>query len=194
MGRKFLAFLCFFSFFIFLPPTPIKAACHPTVWCSGQISYPCCKGVAAYTCSVSKTSNIPNVGNNCCDAPAECPAGTYPMSSSSWGNPDGVDPFCNAQVGSVRTALGCIPASDPKALVNQIITWTLSLAAGLSLVTLLYAGYVTTTAGGDVKRVHQAREMITSTFLGLAYIVLAVAILNFLGLRILGLGAIGFGV
>jgi hypothetical protein len=101
--------------------------------------------------------------------------------------------FTSPQSG-IRTALGCIPANDPKALVNKIITWTLSLAAGLSLVTLLYAGYVTTTAGGDVKRVHQAREMITSTFLGLAYIVLAVAILNFLGLRILGLGAIGFSV
>jgi len=188
--------LVFFLFWIvflasFIPAGHVSATCVPPGLDWRLL--PTCDGTGhVMWCTVTAPLSPPNPVQ-CCDEASEC---TGHQKGHIGGTGDSISLYCNhnTQIGSIRTAIGCINASDPKALINQIVTWTISLAAGLSLATLFYAGFVMTTSGGDTKRVHAARESVTSTLLGLAFIVLAVIILNFLGLRILDLGAIGFGV
>lgn len=119
----------------------------------------------------------------CCDTTTEC--ADYLVTA---------DPFCGGEVGTIRTALGCIHASDPKALINQIVTWAVGIAAGAAFVTIAYSGFLMTTAAGDVKKVNEAKSFLMSALLGLALITLAVLILNFVGIQIFGLGGFGFSV
>jgi hypothetical protein len=192
--QKVFLFVTFSLLLVIIGPSPSLASCVAPPMCTGSsgVSLPCCTNTGkAISCSYNKNYNTPT---QCCDLDTECPSTTHAVSSSSWGDPDGVSPFCHAQPGMIRTAIGCIPASDPKALINQVVVWSVSLAGGLSLATLIYAGFIMTTAGGDVKRVKEAQDSISSTLLGLAFIVLATVILNFLGVRILQMTSMGFGV
>ena len=94
----------------------------------------------------------------------------------------------------IRTAIGCIQAASPRAMINQIVGWTVGLAAGAALVTIVFAGFTFTTAAGDPKKIAQAKTFLFSALSGLALLVLAVVLLNFIGVRILGLDQLGFGV
>jgi hypothetical protein len=107
---------------------------------------------------------------------------------------DGINQNCGGTSNpGIRTAIGCIPI-NPKSLVNLIVSWTAGLGGGVALLMIFYAGFVMTTAGGDLKKVSQARTIITSAVIGLAIIVLAVLILNFLGVSVFGLNTLGFKV
>jgi hypothetical protein len=189
MSGKTIFFLFLFSLLIF--PAAIFASCvNPQQ--VGDPPHPACIGYSQkpVTCQNSSHS-IPPLG--CCDSGSECPASTNPIATGVAAY-DNVSLFCNGSIGLIRTALGCIPASNPKALINLLVTWSVSVATGLSLATLFYAGFIMTTAGGDTKKIAQARESITSTVLGLALIALGVMVINFFGMRVFGLGVMGFGV
>ena len=93
----------------------------------------------------------------------------------------------------INTAIGCIP-TDPKGLVGLLVSWTAGIGGGIALLMIFYAGFVLTTAGGDLKKVSSAKTILTSAVIGLVIILLAVVILNFLGARIFNLDQIGFNV
>jgi hypothetical protein len=112
------------------------------------------------------------------------------------GSGDNVGIFCNPddpQAG-ILTALGCIQANKPKDLINQIVSWSLSIAAVSALFTLVYSGFTYVTSAGDVKKVAQAKSFLVATLSGLLVIVLAVVLLNFVGVQVLGLSSFGFGI
>lgn len=105
---------------------------------------------------------------------------------------DETDIFCNSTPGNIRTALGCINASEPRTLINQIVTWSVGIAALASFVAIAYAGFLMVTASGDVKRVNDAKSFLMSALIGLALVALAVLIFNFVGVRIFGADTFGF--
>ncbi len=117
----------------------------------------------------------------CCSDQAEC---------------DRHNPFfgCTSPNGglAIKTALGCIDTSDPKAMTNQIIKWSLSLGGLLGMVIIVYAGFTITTASGDPKKIAQGRDLIVAAVTGITLIALAVVILNFIGSQILGISLFGF--
>jgi hypothetical protein len=101
--------------------------------------------------------------------------------------------YCS-DVGTIRTALGCIRASDPQALITQLVRWAIGIAAGAAIFTIAYSGFLITTAGGDVKKVNEGKNWLVTSLLGLLLISIAMLLLNFIGVRILGLQDFGFGV
>ncbi len=68
------------------------------------------------------------------------------------------------------------------------------MATGIAILTLIYASFQIVTAAGDAKRVQAGKELITASIGGLILIVMGVVILNFLGVKILGLGSLGFNI
>ncbi len=107
---------------------------------------------------------------------------------------DTTEVFCNSTPGNVRTSIGCINASEPKTFINQIVTWSVGIAAGAAFVTIAYAGFLMVTASGDPKRVNDAKSFMVSALLGLVIISIAILIFNFVGVRIFGTGSFGFSV
>jgi hypothetical protein len=107
---------------------------------------------------------------------------------------DGVQIFCDHQIGFVSTAIGCIPASQPLAFINLFLTYSVRLAAILVLLSAIQAGFIFITAAGDAKKVAQARDILSRAVMGVAIIALSVVLLNFLGVHVLGLHLFGFSV
>lgn len=186
-----LLFVCFFTvtpvfFSVHSAPTPT-----PVLRC-GYNNQLCCPNNKCLnsgdTCYHLYTWAL---GGSFCMNPAQYAA----WKTATQNKDDLVNRFCTANgvYPGVRTALGCIP-STPKGLINLIVAWTAFLGGGTALLTIFYAGFIMTTAGGDVKKVNSAKHTITYAVIGLAIIILAVIILNFIGVRIFGLNNFGFGV
>ena len=57
---------------------------------------------------------------------------------------------------------------------------------------IVYAGFQMATAAGDPKRVKASQELLTAALGGLILIVISIALLNFLGVTVLGLDLFGF--
>jgi hypothetical protein len=91
----------------------------------------------------------------------------------------------------VYTGLGCINTEN-KIFITQILTLLTGAGGGIALLIIIFAGFQMATAGGDPKKVQAAKELITSALVGLSFIALGVAILNAIGVNVLGLRDIGF--
>ncbi len=115
-----------------------------------------------------------------------CLSFLYPLPvSAEWctpGNP----------TSGVRTALGCLQIITPTAFISQLLPWLMGMAGLIALLTIVYAGFLIITAGGDPKKITAGKEIIFTSITGLVFIALTVLLLNFIGVRILQLGPEGF--
>ncbi len=85
------------------------------------------------------------------------------------------------QVGAVGTTAGvgsAATASLPD-VVGRVINVVLGFIGILLLIYILYAGFLWMTAGGEDKKVEQAKTMIKNSIIGLLIIIAAFAITNF---------------
>lgn len=98
----------------------------------------------------------------------------------------------------VMTPFGCLAftsSSGPvRSMIEILLAWGVGLATGIALLTLIFAAFQITTATGDAKRVQAGRELVTASVGGLILIAMGIVILNFLGVRILGLDSLGFNI
>lgn len=92
--------------------------------------------------------------------------------------------------GGVWTAFGCISRS-PESIIERLITVGLGMGGGVALLMFLAGGFILTTSQGEPKRVSDAKEMITSSVIGLVFVIFSVTILQFIGVTILRIP--GFG-
>jgi hypothetical protein len=88
--------------------------------------------------------------------------------------------------------LRCIPA-----VMGNVITFALIASGVVALFFVILAGAKLVTSGGDQKKVDSARKTLTWAIIGLVIILLAIFLVNFIGV-ITGTGecvntAIGFG-
>lgn len=90
----------------------------------------------------------------------------------------------------VWTAVGCIKR-EPEAMIANIIKIGLITGGGVALLSILAAGFIFTTSTGDAKKIEQAKELITNSIIGLIFIIFSIAILQFIGYRVLRIP--GFG-
>lgn len=80
--------------------------------------------------------------------------------------------FANAEVTFGATTL--------KAYVENIYRWSIGMGATLSVLMLVYAGYLLMTSAGNSQQTGQAKEVIVGTLSGLALLAGAALILNLL--------------
>ncbi len=92
---------------------------------------------------------------------------------------------CNGGTG-IKTGLGCTP-TDPTGLVEKILGIAIGVASGIALLLLISGAFKVLTSSGDPKSVMEGKDTITSAIAGLLLILLSVAILNIIGIKILGI-------
>jgi len=100
-------------------------------------------------------------------------------------------PSNNEKDGGIYTNLGCVPF-ETNAFASGAMKWGASLGGGIAFLVLAYAAFLYTASGGDPKKVQAARELIVALIGGIALIIFAVMLLNYLGVNILSLGNLGF--
>lgn len=90
----------------------------------------------------------------------------------------------------IWTAVGCIKTT-PEAIVQAVVRVGLSTGGGVGLLMFLAGSFMYSISQGDPKRTNDARDMITSSAIGLLFIIFSVSILQFIGVQILRIP--GFG-
>jgi hypothetical protein len=85
-----------------------------------------------------------------------------------------------------------LPATDIRVIVANIIKYALGLLGLVTLVMMLYGGFMWMTAGGNEEQIAQAKRILVNAVIGLAIILSAYAIVIFVS-RLLGIGAGGGG-
>lgn len=163
----FLIYIFLGIFLAFVRPSSVSATC------------------VRYT--INSTSSMCLTGTHCpapidhlcCDSMAEC---------------DLQNPFCGGPGGSsyIKTAIGCLRVSDPTYFVNQILGWGITLAAGIAFLVLIYGGFLIATSTGDANRVKMGQQYLLSALAGLVLIAISTLLLNFIGVKILGINPFGF--
>ncbi len=89
-------------------------------------------------------------------------------------------------VPEIETGLGNF-CPEPTALVEKILQVAIGVSSGIALLLLISGAFKVLTSSGDPKALMEGRETITSAIAGLLLILLSVAILNIIGIRILGI-------
>jgi hypothetical protein len=84
----------------------------------------------------------------------------------------------------VETALGKIDTDSAK-FVQKIFSIVLGLAGGIALVMIILSGYKFMSSGGNPEKVKAAQEQLTSSIVGLLFIIFAFVILQIIGVDIL---------
>ncbi|NCO12462.1 MAG: hypothetical protein COZ34_03190 [Candidatus Pacebacteria bacterium CG_4_10_14_3_um_filter_34_15] len=90
----------------------------------------------------------------------------------------------------VWTAIGCIKR-DPQIIIKKLITVSLQVGGGFTLITFLVAGFIFSTSQGSPERVKSAKEMMTASVMGLIFVIFSVSVLQFIGWSVLKIP--GFG-
>ncbi|MBP6913121.1 MAG: hypothetical protein KBC00_00735 [Candidatus Levybacteria bacterium] len=85
----------------------------------------------------------------------------------------------------IPTALGIKISTEPQFFVRDIFTIVLSIGGVAAVLFFIRAGYTIMTSAGNKEKVGQAREQITAAITGLIFIILSIAILEFIGVNIL---------
>ena len=83
-----------------------------------------------------------------------------------------------------ESAIGII-STDVTGFVRKLFAVLLSISGGLILLLLMYSGYQILTSQGNQDKLKEARERITSTIIGLLFLVLSLIILEIIGVDLL---------
>ena len=114
-------------------------------------------------------------------------SGPIPTPLPTWVLPT---PPCGAWDGtkctSINTALGEI-GTQPKTIITRIFSIILGLSGGIAFLTIVSGSYAIMTSQGNPEKVQAAKEIITSTIVGLVFVILSIVILEIIGVDILGI-------
>jgi len=78
-----------------------------------------------------------------------------------------------------------LPTEDLETTITDIIQWVLGFLALVAVIMVIYGGFVWLTAAGNEERVASAKKVISAAIIGLVIILLAWAIVWFIGQNIL---------
>jgi len=113
-------------------------------------------------------------------------------------NPAPTPAYCNtnAPTSSVKnpcpgsvcdTAFGKIDVTNGSGFVKTLFQILLSLSGGIALLIIIFAGFSMALSQGNPEKIKGAQETLTSAIVGLLFIILSVAILQIIGVDILGI-------
>jgi len=90
----------------------------------------------------------------------------------------------------INTAIGCIPVfsdDNQTALASWIIRWAVGIGGGIAFLLILYAGFQIITSQGVPDKIKAGQELITAAISGLLLLIFSVFILEYIGVKIIGL-------
>lgn len=94
-------------------------------------------------------------------------------------------------IDEIDTAIGCIPvlneATGQEDFIIYVVRWSMGIAGGIAFLLILLAGFQIMTSQGNPERLKAGQELLTSAIAGLILLIFSVFILEFIGVRILGL-------
>lgn len=96
------------------------------------------------------------------------------------------------QLGLQYGSLSGLSARDPRLTAALLIRTALGVLGTVAVVIMVYAGFLWMTAGGNDEKVGEAKKWIYASVIGLAIILSAYALANFVVYSLVG--ATGFGV
>lgn len=100
-----------------------------------------------------------------------------------------LSPFCkiNGNDG-IDTALGCISFdTENGGLVSSLLGVAIGLGGGIALLLILYGIFIITTSAGIPEKLKEGKELISSAIAGLLFIIMAIFLMNLIGIKILSL-------
>ncbi len=183
-SKLFLSLLLVTTFF-FSSFTYIHAACDAVNVMGGGV------GNRAVACWQIKPGAFYS-----CDTDIECrniingiappPGGVVPFNQ----NAAAPMPTCIAPDGTkgINTALGCISYDATKGgFVQSLLTIIIGLGGGVALLLILYGVFIVTSSAGIPEKLKSGNEIITSAVAGLLFIIMAIFLMNLIGIKILAL-------
>ncbi|MEK7605010.1 MAG: pilin [Patescibacteria group bacterium] len=87
---------------------------------------------------------------------------------------------------SIWSAIGPLN-TDSFSFIGQLFAILLSISGGIALLLIIRSGYQLMTSQGNPEKVKEARERLTSVFVGLLFLVLSIIILEVIGVDLLNL-------
>lgn len=97
---------------------------------------------------------------------------------------------CVASSGTqgINTALGCISFdAESGGFVRSLLGVLIGLGGGVALLLILYGVFIVTTSAGIPDKLNQGKEIISSAVAGLVFIILAIFLMQLIGVQILAL-------
>lgn len=103
------------------------------------------------------------------------------------------DFFCNSsgeavddpESGEIFTAIGCVPADELQEFTEFTVRWSIGIAGGITLLLIIYSGYLYTTSKGNPQKIQAAKELITAAVGGLLFLILSATLLRLVSSNIL---------
>lgn len=88
----------------------------------------------------------------------------------------------------INTALGCISFdASGGGFVQSILGIIIGLGGGIALLLILYGVFIVTTSAGIPEKLKEGNEVISSAIAGLLFIIMAIFLMNLIGIKILAL-------
>ncbi|HLE49844.1 MAG TPA: hypothetical protein VI791_01735 [Patescibacteria group bacterium] len=95
------------------------------------------------------------------------------------------DAYCDSGKG-INTALGCISFdAEGGGFVRSLLGIIIGLGGGVALLLILYGVFIVTTSAGIPDKLNQGKEIISSAVAGLVFIILAIFLMQLIGVQIL---------
>lgn len=118
-----------------------------------------------------------------------CAALGYPTADAgSFGDSSDIYAKCVDGSKGIQTALGCISFdAEGGGFVRSLLGIIIGLGGGVALLLILYGVFIVTTSAGIPDKLNQGKEIISSAVAGLVFIILAIFLMNLIGIRILAL-------
>jgi hypothetical protein len=132
----------------------------------------------------SDTSGLLNTA--CCVPPASCGfTSATPAPTVFLIQRPPLDVHANCTGDEISSAIGCIPLATTTAFASFWLRWSLGVGGGVSLLLVIYAGFLYMSSKGDPEKIQEAKGFITAALGGITVLIFSVFILELLGVRIL---------
>jgi len=100
------------------------------------------------------------------------------------------DPHGECERTEIYTAIGCIPVLENDGgneFLTWILRWAIGVGGGIAFLLIIYGGFIVMTSTGNPERLKAGQELLTSAISGLILLIFSVFVLNFIGIKILGI-------
>ena len=89
---------------------------------------------------------------------------------------------------SVNTAIGCVPVlTNENDFAAYVYRWGLGVGGGIAFILLVIAGFIMLTSQGNPEKLKAGQELLTAAIAGLMLLIFSIFILEFIGVRVLGI-------
>ncbi len=112
--------------------------------------------------------------------------GTTTSAAGSQTTLNGTGGSATCDPGYVGTSIGCVP-TDPGVLVNDFIKIAFAMGGGIALLLMAIGAIRMIASAGNPEEVKHGQEQFVSAIIGLIFIILAIALMQILGVQILSL-------